>query len=155
MITINNRKHNNNKITKKNLINEVTINKFDTISKVEIKDDIGDTYSFNDFLEESDTENSGIRKTLNNKFNSKRKTIKNENKNDSNSNEAYIKQIGKCDNGTSKQYSNEYIRNKIFLLPNINVKRNFNSNDFALNQFSIIGAIIRYIEGYIKKTKKF
>jgi len=155
MITINNRKHNNNKITKKNLINEVTINNFDTISKVEIKDDIGDTYSFNDFLEESDTENSGIRKTLNNKFNSKRKTIKNENKNDSNSNEAYIKQIGKCDNGTSKQYSNEYIRNKIFLLPNINVKRNFNSNDFALNQFSIIGAIIRYIEGYIKKLRNF
>jgi hypothetical protein len=155
MTTLSNRKHNKNKTAKKNIINEVKINNSNTISKVEIKDDIGDTYTFNDFLEESDTEDNGIKKTFNNKFYSKKKSTKYGNKNDANLNEAYIKQIKESDNDTLDQYSNDSIRNKIFLLPNIKVKQNFNSNDFVTNQFSIFGAIIRFIEGYMKKLKSF
>ncbi|OUM60316.1 hypothetical protein PIROE2DRAFT_21104 [Piromyces sp. E2] len=151
MTIINNRKH-KNKLSKKNSIsinensnaninnNNINISNSNstnnTISKIEIKDELSDTYSFNDFLEESDVENDSldinIKRSLAKTFStSKPKNNKNE---DANVNEAYIKQID-----TKELSSNDSIRNKLFAFPNIKVQHHNNySNDLSPSQFSII-----------------
>jgi len=142
---------NNNTNIQINITNSIPTN---TINKVEIKDELSDTYSFNDFLEESDVENDSldirIKRNFTNTFSANNKS-KNNKKEDANVNEAYIKQVE-----SKEQTSNNVTKKQLFILPNIKVQRSKNSiNELSPNQFSIVGAIIRFFETYVRRLKSF